>query len=133
MAETTQAPPAAGTFCWNELMTRDVGAAKTFYTRLLGWTTEEMDMGEMGTYIVFKKGDREVAGMMAMPPDCGEEIPPHWMSYIAVDDVDAGAAKVEQLGGKVCVPPTDIPEVGRFSVITDPTGATISLFKSKSM
>ena len=88
-------------------------------------------MGEMGTYTMFKKGEQPVGGMMAMPPDCGEGVPPHWMSYIAVDDVDASTAKVEQLGGKVRVPPTAIPNVGRFSVITDPTGATISLFKGK--
>jgi len=134
MSETaTSPPPAVGTFCWDELMTTDVGAAKTFYTELLGWSTEEMDMGEMGTYTMFKKGEQPVAGMMAMPPDCGEGVPPCWMSYIAVDDVDASTARVEQLGGKVCVPPTDIPNVGRFSVITDPTGAMISLFKGKSM
>lgn len=131
MTETTQAPPAAGTFCWNELMTTDVGAAKAFYTGLLGWSTEEMDMGEMGTYTIFRKGEQQVAGMMAMVGDSWEGVPPHWMSYIAVDDVDASTAKVEQLGGKVCVPPTDIPNVGRFSVITDPAGATISLFKGK--
>jgi predicted enzyme related to lactoylglutathione lyase len=131
MAEATQAPPKAGTFCWNELMTPDVGAAKTFYTNLLGWTTEEMDMGEAGIYTLFKKGEQQVGGMMALTAECGEGVPPHWMSYIAVDDVDASTKQAEQLGGKVCVPPTDIPNVGRFSVITDPTGATISLFKSK--
>ena len=131
MAESTQAPPAAGTFCWNKLMTRDVGAAKTFYTKLLGWSAEEMDMGEMGMYTIFKNGEQQAAGLMAMPSDCGEDVPPHWMSYIAVNDVDASTARAEQLGGKICVPPTDIPNVGRFSVITDPTGATISLFKSK--
>ncbi|MDY7108102.1 MAG: VOC family protein [Planctomycetota bacterium] len=129
MAESTQAPPAAGTFCWNELMTPDAGAAKRFYGELLGWTSEDMDMGEMGTYTLFRKGDQHVGGMMPMVGDCWEGVPPHWMSYVAVDDVDASTKKAEQLGGKVCVPPTDIPNVGRFSVITDPTGATISLFK----
>jgi predicted enzyme related to lactoylglutathione lyase len=57
--------------------------------------------------------------------------PPHWMTYIAVDDVDQSAAKVWELGGKVCVPPTDIPNTGRFCVVNDPSGATFSLITLK--
>jgi predicted enzyme related to lactoylglutathione lyase len=64
--------------------------------------------------------------------ETGEMPPPHWMSYIAVDDVDTSAAKVWELGGKVCVPPTDIPNVGRFCVVNDPTGATFSLITLKA-
>ena len=131
MAETTHAPPAAGTFCWNELVTPDPGASKSFYSELLGWSSDDLDMGEMGTYTIFRKGEQQVAGMMVMVGEQWQGVPPHWMSYVAVDDVDASTARVEELGGKVCVPPTDIPNVGRFSVITDPTGATVSLFKSR--
>jgi hypothetical protein len=57
-------------------------------------------------------------------------VPPHWMVYVAVDDIDAAARKVVELGGKVCVPPTTIP-VGRFAVVNDPQGATFSLFQGK--
>ena len=131
MAET-QAPPAAGTFCWNELMTRDADAAKKFYFALFDWQAQDMDMGEMGVYTIFKKGEKEIGGMMEMAGEQFEGVPPHWMGYIAVDDVDVSTNKAEQLGAQICVPPTDIPGVGRFSVITDPTGATISLFKSRS-
>ncbi|MCZ6736184.1 MAG: VOC family protein, partial [Planctomycetota bacterium] len=56
---------------------------------------------------------------------------PHWLSYIAVEDVDSATKKAEQLGAKTDVPPTDIPGTGRFSVITDPTGALIALFQGK--
>ena len=131
MAEATKAPAAAEIFCWHELMTRDVPAARKFYCELLGWTTEEMDMGEMGKYTMFKKGEEQIAGMMAMEGDDWKDVPPHWMNYIAVDDVDAAAARVTELGGSICVPPTDIPDIGRFSVIQDPTGGTISLFQGK--
>ena len=117
--------PKHGTFCWNELATRDIGAAKKFYTGLLGWTVREMPM-QTGVYTVFKAGDKDVGGMYAITPEMGE-VPPHWMGYIAVDDVDALAKKTEELGGKVIVPPMDIPEVGRMVVIADPTGAAISL------
>jgi predicted enzyme related to lactoylglutathione lyase len=69
--------------------------------------------------------------MMQMAAEFGDA-PSHWMSYVAVTDVDATAQRVEELGGKICVPPTDIPKVGRFCVITDPTGATISLITLQS-
>lgn len=113
-----------GTFCWNELMTTDVKAAGEFYSQLLGWSTEDWP-GEM-PYTVFKSGDIQAGGMMARTPEMGE-VPPHWMAYIAVDDVNALAEKVESLGGKIFVPPTDIPSVGRFAVIADPTGAAVGL------
>ena len=124
----TQAPPATSTFCWNELMTGDIEAAKTFYTALFGWETKEMAMGPGGTYTHFTSAGKDCGGMMKTPDP---NIPPHWLSYVTVDDVDASTSKAEGLGAKVCVKPTDIPDVGRFSVLTDPTGATIALYKSK--
>jgi len=69
-----------------------------------------------------------VGGMFQMGAEFGET-PSHWMPYVAVDDVDAKAKQVAELGGKICVPPSDIPNVGRFCIITDPTGATLSLIK----
>lgn len=126
MAEQTAT--AASTFCWNELRTPDPEAAKRFYTQLLGWTTREMDMVEAGSYTIFVAGDKDVGGMMKTTK---EGIPPHWLSHVAVEDVDAATKKAEQLGAKTDVPPTDIPGTGRFSVITDPTGASIALFQGK--
>jgi predicted enzyme related to lactoylglutathione lyase len=67
--------------------------------------------------------------MMGITPEMGT-MPSNWLSYVLVDDVDAAAAKVVPNGGKVCCPPMDIPNVGRFSVVTDPTGATLALFKN---
>ncbi len=124
---TTQAPPATGTFCWNELMTHDTEAAKSFYTKLFGWTTREMDMGPQGTYTIFINKGQDIGGMMACPK---KEIPAHWLTYVAVDDVDASTGNALQLGATTCVPPTDIPNIGRFSVVTDPTGSTIAMYKS---
>jgi len=121
--------PRAGQFCWNELVTSDTKAAGEFYTKLLGWSAIEQDMGEF-KYTMFKAGDEDAGGMMAIQKEWGD-VPPHWMSYILVDDVDASTKKAEELGAKVCVPPMDIPNVGRFSTITDPTGASVSLFMPK--
>lgn len=117
-----------GTFCWNELITTDVEKAKEFYTNLLGWGTEEWP-GDM-PYTMFKAGENSAGGMMARTPEMGDT-PPHWMSYIAVDDIDDIVSKVEGLGGKVYVPATDIPNVGRFSIIADPTGAAVGVITLK--
>ena len=113
-----------GMFGWNELMTTAPAAAKEFYTKLFGWSTEEMPMEDFN-YTIVKVGEAMVGGMMATPPDC-KGMPPFWLSYVTVDNVDATAAKAEELGGKICVPPRDIPEVGRFTVLQDPQGAVIA-------
>lgn len=112
-----------GAFSWFELTTTDVPAAQAFYARLFGWTTERWN-GE-GEYTLIKSGGKEVAGMAALRPgharSCG------WGVYVTVSDVDATASHAEELGGKVLVPPTDIPRVGRLAVIQDPQGATLTV------
>lgn len=80
---------------------------------------------EKMSYTITKIGDEGVGGIMPLPPEA-EAVPPHWGVYVTVDDVDATAAKAEELGGKIHVPPTDIPNVGRFCVIQDPQGSVIS-------
>ena len=118
--------PKHGNFCWNELMTRDLDGAEKFYSELLGWKTIDSGMPGM-KYTLIKHDDKDAGGMMAMPPDIPEQVPSHWMTYIAVDNVDALAEKTKELGGTVMHGPQDIPGVGRFCVIQDPTGAAISL------
>jgi predicted enzyme related to lactoylglutathione lyase len=120
--------PKHGTFCWNELSSRDVPAAEKFYTSLLGWTVADSSATDM-PYKEFKVGDKSVGGLMAVPPGVPEEVPSHWMAYITVDDVDECASKVESLGGKVEYGPEDIPKVGRFCVIQDPTGGMVGLIQ----
>jgi predicted enzyme related to lactoylglutathione lyase len=122
-------PPKHGTFCWAELGSQDLEAAKKFYTELLGWKLSESKAGGMN-YIEIVAGEEHIGGMYQMTPEMGGDAPSHWTSYVAVDDVDESARRVVELGGKVCDPPTDIPNVGRFCIITDPTGASISLYAS---
>lgn len=114
-----------GAFSWNELTTSDINGAKAFYGALLGWTFQDTQSGDM-TYTVIKMGDQDVGGITTPPPDA-QGMPPLWGAYLTVDDVDARAAQAKDLGGKVCVPPQDIPNVGRFAVIQDPQGATLAL------
>ena len=112
-----------GTVVWNELITTDQAAAK-FYEQVAGMTTSTMDMGQ-GEYTVFHAGDRMVGG--TIPPQM-EGVPNHWHVYFAVDDADATAAKITELGGTVLVPPFDTP-VGRIAVAQDPQGGTFSILQ----
>ena len=114
-----------GAFSWCELVTTDAKAANDFYSRLLGWSTEDMPMEGM-TYTILKVGEEGVGGVMSTPPGA-EGTPPHWGVYVTVDDVDATARKAEELGAKTIVPPTDIPDVGRFYMFQDPQGAVLSV------
>ncbi len=120
-------PTNEGVFVWDELMTTDIEAAKSFYGEVYGWKTRDMDMGEM-TYTMFMRaGEVDTAGGMNRPP--GVEAPPHWLSYVATEDVDKSAAKAKELGANLFVEPRDIPTVGRFAVVQDPAGAVFGLFK----
>jgi hypothetical protein len=120
-----------GIFCWNELMTRDPEKATKFYTELIGWQTVDSDIQGM-KYTTLKAGDKDAAGLMEMPSGIPEEVPSHWMAYIAVDDVDPMAKKTIELGGQVLHGPEDIPNIGRFCVIQDPSGGVVSLYTPKS-
>ncbi|ACJ00973.1 VOC family protein [Rhodospirillum centenum] len=125
--DSAAAMPPFGSFVWQELMTPNPAKARTFFGDLLGWSFREVDMGEHGLYTIISHGGRDVGGMMKMDGSTWDGIPPHWMTYVNVADVDAACAKVTDLGGKVCVPPFDVTGVGRIAVINDPTGAVISL------
>jgi predicted enzyme related to lactoylglutathione lyase len=117
------------TLCWNELATREIAAAKDFYGKVFGWNAVTKGHGAT-TYTEFFLGDpaqrNAAGGMLQMTKEWGE-IPSHWMVYFAVTDCEAIANKAQSLGAEICVPPTDIPEVGRFAVIKDGQGATFSV------
>jgi predicted enzyme related to lactoylglutathione lyase len=121
-----------GAWCWNELTTRDPDAAKAFYGPIFGWTWVDHPQGE-STYTEWKLADRPIAGMMPMVgPQWPAELPNHWMVYFAVEDCDASAARVTELGGTVMVPPFDIPQ-GRVAVVNAPDGAAFSLIAPNPM
>ncbi len=116
-----------GTFIWNELETTDQKTAGDFYCRLLGWTRHEVDAGPFGVYTLFGHDDKDVAGMMNPATDYSRSRGPTWNAYLAVDDLDECASRVTALGGKLIVPPHDVPDVGRVCMLADPTGATVLL------
>ncbi|MEA2383859.1 MAG: uncharacterized protein QOH72_3830 [Solirubrobacteraceae bacterium] len=114
-----------GSLCWNELATRDIEQAKAFYGAAFGWESDTNAYGDT-SYTEWKLGGRTVGGMIAMNDEWPAEVPPHWMVYFAVEDVDAATRRVEELGGKVAVAPNDTP-AGRFAVVNDPHGAVFSI------
>ena len=117
----TRRYPDSGRFVWHDLMTTDVRRAVHYYGALLGWTTEVVEVGPMGSYTMVRVGDTAIGGMVQLDPAQG--IASHWLSYLAVDDVDATCALAPEAGGQVAYPPTDLPEVGRFAVLEDASGA----------
>ncbi len=117
----------SGQWVWNELMTTNPSNSSEYYRSLYGWTGQEMDMGEMGKYMMFQKGDDTVGGMMKVPM---EGIPSHWLGYIGVDDIAAAEKKITELGGTVLQPTFDIPD-GKCLVAKDPDGAVFGLWNGK--
>lgn len=114
-----------GRFVWHELLASDPAAAITFYTRLMPWKTEPSGMPD---YTLWMSGKTRVGGLMPLPQGYDAGAPAQWMVYIGTPDVDAAAEMVGKLGGRVCKPAADIPNVGRFAVLADPAGATFAVF-----
>lgn len=113
-----------GAFHWNELMTRDVKKAKDFYAKTLGWTYDDMPMGDMyGTYSIAKSNGEMVGGIFEMKGPMFEGMPETWFTYIAVDDLDKRLKLLKSAGGKVMREPWDVDGVGRMAIVEIPGGA----------
>jgi hypothetical protein len=120
----------ASNFVWYELMTSDLKAAEAFYKDVVGWTPESWP-GDF-PYVIMKVGDRGVTGLMTIPEEAramGQ--PPAWLGYVYAKDADAATEAIRKAGGTVHREPSDIPEVGRFSVVSDPQGAMFMLLSPK--
>jgi predicted enzyme related to lactoylglutathione lyase len=122
---------AHGSFHWNELLTRDVERAKRFYSQTIGWTFEAMPMEDGATYWVAKIGDKPVGGLFPTDRPGFEKLPEAWMSYLAVDDVDARVEKAKAAGAKLMRPIFDVPGVGRIAILTEPGGAGVGWITPK--
>ena len=117
-----------GCLSWNELVTRDIDEAKAFYAAAFGWGAVTTDTPPT-TYTEWKIGERSIGGMLQMNDEWPVEIRAHWMAYFGVADCDESAGKAEQLGATVMVSPTEIPGVGRFSLLEDPQGARFTIIQ----
>lgn len=116
-----------GHFCWAELACRDGARARRFYQEVLGWSASEAAPGELDGYTLFSVGDEAVSGMLPMPADV--EARAEWLPYVAVESASDCAVEALGLQAEVLVPPTDLPGIGRISLIRDPQGARLALLE----
>ena len=114
-----------GTFCWNELMTRDVERAKAFYRETIGWSFEPMQMPGGGTYWCAMESGKPVAGIFSLDSPEYDGVPESWMSYLAVDDVDKRVEVAIKAGARLMKPIFDVPGVGRIAILMEPGGAGV--------
>lgn len=120
-------------FVWYDVMTTDTKAAEDFYSKVVGWSMKDSGMPGPG-YTLLMDGEEMVGGIMPIPDDAkAAGVPPAWMGYIGVEDVDAKAKEIEKAGGTVHKAPQDIPGVGRFAVVSDPHGAGFIIFQPNPM
>jgi len=117
---------APGAPSWNELQTRDPGAAAAFYQGLFGWTLKTFQGFMDGAYKIFVLDGREVSCMLAIGEDWGP-VAPSWTIYFGVPDCDAAVAKAEWLGGKLLAPAMEVKGVGRFAHLQDAQGAVFAV------
>jgi predicted enzyme related to lactoylglutathione lyase len=122
--------PKIGQFCWNELATSNVDAAKEFYGKVFGWEFSDYDSGDM-VYTIIKCNGEDFGGIWSIPKEKEKEIPPHWMAYILVNDLNASLEKSTQNGASIIRPASPAGDKGYFAIIKDPAGAYIALWQSR--
>lgn len=122
---------APGAFCWVELGTTDGEAAKNFYTQLFDWTFTDSPIGPSMVYTMLKLNGKDVGALYKMPEEMTSQgIPPHWLSYVSVKNADESTDKAKSLGATIMKEPFDVMDVGRMSVIQDPTGAVFAIWQA---
>jgi predicted enzyme related to lactoylglutathione lyase len=119
-----------GVVCWSELAVHDMARAQKFYSEALGWRFEAMPMQDM-TYWIILSGETRVGGLFEMTGEQFKGVPEHWLTYIAVDDIDARLKKAVAAGARICKEAFDIPGVGRMAVLAEPGGAVVAWMTPK--
>jgi uncharacterized protein len=119
---------APNSLSWNELSTRDMAAAKTFYTSVFPWTAKSNAMPDGSEYVEWQIDGNSIGGGMQMGQQFPPQVPPFWLVYFAVANADATVARAQELGGNTMQPPMDIPQ-GRIAVVTDPQGAAFAVIQ----
>ncbi len=117
--------PKTGEFCWQTLVTSDLAASSRFWSGVVGWTFETMDVHGGFTPTIVKAGEAMVADV-----EVHADQPSRWDGHVAVDDVEKTHAQALAAGASTRVAPMDVGQMGRMVVVTDPTGAPISFFQS---
>ena len=130
--ERPETAPEIGEASWHELMTTDAEAAMKFYSEVFGWRpSETLDMGTMGKYHMFNRPHGMIGGMMNKPPEMAN-VPPHWMIYFRVPDINAATERIKANGGKILNGPMEVPGGDWIVNAMDPQGAAFSLHAKKA-
>ena len=131
MSDNNYMVPSAGHVSWNELVTQNTPAAADFYGKLFGWQASPFKPQgapeNAPDYTIFHTDRTDVMGVGGMVQAMDPCVPPMWVPYVVVKQLEESLAKAEQLGAKVLVPPMSVGEVGRIAVLRDPQGATFGL------
>lgn len=121
-----------GQFSWAELSTSDEKAALKFYGAMFGWKDDPQPMGPGAVYHMQQIKDRNACAIMKQRnEEARQGVPPHWNTYVTVDDVDSTVRLVPAAGGRVIAEPFDVFDSGRMAMITDSTGAFLALWQPK--
>jgi predicted enzyme related to lactoylglutathione lyase len=130
--ERPETAPEVGEASWHELMTTDAPAAMKFYSEVFGWKpSETMDMGPMGKYHMFDRPHGMIGGMMNKPPEMAH-VPPHWMIYFRVPDINAATERIKANGGRILNGPMEVPGGDWIVNAMDPQGAAFALHAKKA-
>jgi hypothetical protein len=119
-----------GRFCWAELATDDREGAEGFYSELLGWSADSQELPDGSVYTMMRTPSGGAGGVMDMPAEMrAQGVPPNWLQYVSVQDVEASAARAAELGGAVIAEPFDVMSLGRMAVVADPAGGVFALWQ----
>lgn len=123
-----------GKVWWSELNTRDMEGSRAYYGKTCGWTFETMPMDGGADYVLAMQDGRPVAGFFPLDslPEL-EGVPPHWFTYLAVDDIDRAVEETVAAGGRIQRPPFEVPGTGMIAIVMDPTGAAVGLMTPEEM
>jgi len=128
MGENEKAKPPVGSITWHDLTIHNADLVRDFYCKVVGWQTEPLDMGEYRDYSMKDAAGNSVTGIChAKGPN--RDLPPHWLAYITVENLDRSIDRCRELGGKVITGPHSYGGMGRYAVIQDPAKAVVALFE----
>ena len=122
-------PPAPGSISWFDLTVPDAAVVRDFYMAVTGWKSAALDMGGYDDFCMNRPGDGETVAGICHARGANAGVPPQWLLYVTVADLDASAQKAGELGGAVIVPIRSAGE-GRMCVIRDPAGAVLALYQA---
>ena len=123
--------PEIGTITWFDLTVENAEEVKDFYSKVVGWKSDPVKMGDYNDYNMNKLGDNQTVTGICHAKGGNSNLPPQWLMYITVENIDDSAKKCKESGGKIISIPKDMQGYGRYCVIEDPSGAVCALFEPK--